>query len=276
MLFALYVAVAWRRPADARTPRRRGCGGANGCWPAATLAVVGGLLSAVAVGVLYAVEAAATGAFLLLVASLATRQMTLSLLRQVLADTMQLSGALFALLVAATTFTLVFRAFGADRALADLILGLHGGADVALAAVLAILALCALVLDAFEIIFVIVPVVLPPLLVLVPDAIWVAVLVLLTLQASFLVPPFGYAVMMTRGLLADAVPARALGRAIVPYLLAQLLTVAIVLAWPRIVHVAQNALSEAAPSAIMSDEDARRAIDQMTNPPDDDAAAPQH
>ncbi len=77
---------------------------------------------------------------------------------------------------------------------------------------LALIGLSAFVLDAFEIIFVIVPIVIPPLLIRVADARWVAVLVLLTLQASFLLPPFGYALMMVRGVLKEPVAFRALLR----------------------------------------------------------------
>ena len=81
--------------------------------------------------------------------------------------------------------------------------------------------LCAFVLDAFEIIFVIVPIVIPPLLIRVADARWVAVLVLLTLQSSFLLPPFGYALMMVRGAAKKPAPFRPFVQALVPFLLAQ-------------------------------------------------------
>jgi TRAP-type mannitol/chloroaromatic compound transport system permease large subunit len=54
------------------------------------------------------------------------------------------------------------------------------------------------VLDAFEMIFVIVPVVAPLMILRLGDAQQVAVLLLLVLQLRFLVPPLGYAVMMAR------------------------------------------------------------------------------
>ncbi len=90
----------------------------------------------------------------------------------------------------------------------------------------------AFVLDAFEIIFVIVPIVVPPLLIRVADARWVAVLVLLTLQTSFLLPPFGYALMMVRGTLRYRGTVGALVRALLPFLIAQWLVLAIVLFVP--------------------------------------------
>jgi TRAP-type mannitol/chloroaromatic compound transport system permease large subunit len=106
--------------------------------------------------------------------------------------------------------------------------------------VLAIIAPSAFVLDAFEIVFVVVPIVLPPLLVRVVDARWVAVLVLLTLQMSFLLQPFGYALMMVRGTFKESVRPAVLVRALAPFLLAQWSVLAIVIVAPRRVHLGER------------------------------------
>jgi len=107
----------------------------------------------------------------------------------------------YALLIAATSLTLVLRLLGTDHLVSDWITGIPGGEVVVVAIVLGAIGLSAFVLDAFEIIFVIVPIAVPPLLIRVADARWISVLVLLTLQTSFLLPPFGYALMMARGTL---------------------------------------------------------------------------
>ena len=121
LFLVLCLIVAWllgrRQPARGRRPERP---------PAAEWATARssppsscvGLLAGVAAGYFYAVEAAAMGgtccccsAWLDAAACAAARS------RAVLRDTMAVSGALFALFVAATTFTLLFRAFGTDRLL---------------------------------------------------------------------------------------------------------------------------------------------------------------
>ncbi|HEX3633255.1 MAG TPA: TRAP transporter large permease subunit [Casimicrobiaceae bacterium] len=200
-----------------------------------TALLIASLLAGVTLGYLYAVEAAAAGGVALFVYGLATRSLTLEALRALLHDTMAVTGALFALLVAATMFTLIVRGFGTDRWVAAMLQQLPGGGIAAVFVVLPILALCALVLDAFELIFVVVPVVMPPLLTVVPDATWVAVLTLLILQASFLLPPFGYAVLMVRSRSPRPVPMKALTRALLPYLVAQLCVLALILAAPGLV-----------------------------------------
>jgi TRAP-type mannitol/chloroaromatic compound transport system permease large subunit len=162
-------------------------------------------------------------------------------LRSLLHDVMAITGALFFLLVAATTFTLVLRLLGTDHLVNNLVGAIPGGDAGAVVVVLAVVGLCAFVLDAFEIIFVIVPILIPPLLVRVADARWVSVLLLLTLQSSFLLPPFGYALMMVRGAAKEPAPFRPFVRALMPFLAAQWLLLAVVLAMPALVHVGERA-----------------------------------
>ena len=233
MLLALYVAIAWiaarRGPKEkaSPTPSRRERATAI---VAAVLVVA--LLATVALGYLYAVEAAAAGAAALLTYGIAGRTLTRATLRAVLHDAIVVSGALFALLVAATVFTSVLRDFGTDRFIAAALGSLPGGGLATLAVALACLALCALVLDAFEIIFVIVPVIMPAVLIQVGDAVWVAILALMILQSSFLAPPFGYAVMMMRNAAREPIALRGLAKAVAPYLVAQALVLAAVVAHP--------------------------------------------
>ena len=204
----------------------------------AALFVVG-LLAGVAAGYFYAVEAAAMGGTALLLFGWATGGLRGGVFSHVLRDTMAVSGALFALFVAATTFTLVFRTFGTDHLLDSLIKLVPGGATGAAIAVLVVFALCAFVLDAFEIVFVIVPIVMPPVLTRAPDVIWISVLALLALQASFLVPPAGYAVMMARSQMRQKTAVRPLIKALAPYIGAQLVVLALVVALPKLAHLAQ-------------------------------------
>jgi tripartite ATP-independent transporter DctM subunit len=225
------------------------------------------LLGGVATGYFYAVEAAAVGAFTLLSAGLITGRLHGAAMRDLLHDAIAITGALFSLLIAATTFTLVLRLLGTDRLVNKLVTGIPGGDMLATAVILGVIGLCAFVLDAFEIIFVIVPIVIPPLLVRVADARWVAVLVLLTLQSSFLLPPFGYALMMVRGAAKNPAPLRPFVRALIPFLLAQWMLLIVVLLVPKLVHVGENAAeSSRAPAAPVSNEEIERRLREMLAP----------
>ena len=190
------------------------------------------LLGGVASGRIFAVEGAATGAMVLFATGLITGRIGARALGPMLSETMATTGTLFSPLLAATTFTLVLRLLGTDKLIDGWIAAMPGGQVAVCATILGAIFVAAFVLDAFEIIFVAVPILVPPLLIRVPDAVWVSTLILLTLQASFLLPPVGYALMMTRGILGTEAPIGAFARALAPFLAMQALVVGLTLACP--------------------------------------------
>jgi TRAP-type mannitol/chloroaromatic compound transport system permease large subunit len=274
VLVAAMAIAAWRgrgRPRAAAPALRR-----HELAEAAVAAlVIVVLLGAVAVGRLYAVEAAATGGVALLGWGLFSRRLDRALFGAVLADAMALTGLLMALLIGATTFSLVVRGFATDALVAR---GLHALAAEPrwmLGAVLAGMVACSFVLDAFEMIFLVIPLVMPPVLTVIPDAAWVAALTLLVLQLGFLLPPLGYAIVMSRAAMRDVPPLAALARALVPNLVAQALLIAALLAWPGITHWGRED-NAAAPAGAVSNDAAERLMDEAfrrNNAAPDDAAS---
>jgi tripartite ATP-independent transporter DctM subunit len=244
----------------------------EGLLAAAALLFVTGLLAGVALGFFYAVEAAAFGAVVLFAAAATTGRLRGGALGKLVDEVIAATGALFALLVAATTLTLVLRVLGTDKLVMALLRTLPGGEGLAAAVVLAILGLAALVLDAFEIIFVVVPILAPPLLERVQDAVWVAVLILLVLQTSFMAPPFGYGLLLVQATARDRAPHAALWRSLVPFLAAQAVVLLVVFAWPGAVHGLdpRPAANAAAP---LSDQDVQDRFKAIA-PPDDEAPPP--
>lgn len=277
LFFVLCLAIAWWR-ARAGAGARQNAGApaeVRHSEKTAALLTVGFivlLLAGVAAGYFYAVEAAAMGAFALFTFGVLSGALSRATVSSLLYDAMAVAGALFALLAAATSFTLVFRAFGSDKLL-DIALGnLPLGATGTTIVVLLVLAACAFVLDAFEIIFVVIPILMPPLLAREPDAVWVAVATLLVLQASFLIPPVGYAVMMARAAMRERIAVGPLARALAPFLAAQAAVLALVLVFPGLTHIAGG--DKALPSSTLSDEDVHKAIEDSAPPPPQPAKLP--
>jgi len=227
--------------------------------------IIFGLLAGVFIGKLYAVEAAAAGGVLLLTVTVLSRAFSAWQWREVLMDTLSLSGALFALLVGATTFSLVFRLFGTDHYLTELVLGSTLSPLLTATLVLLLVALCAWVLDAFEMIFVIIPIVAPALIARLGDAQQAAVLLLLVLQLSFLIPPMGYAVLMVRarsGL--PPVSSGSLLRAMWPMLLVQVALTVAVFVFPQTVHWLDAPAASPTESTPLSGDDLTRQMREMS------------
>ncbi|HEU5272509.1 MAG TPA: TRAP transporter large permease subunit [Xanthobacteraceae bacterium] len=277
LFFAVALAVAWivsrRVPSHATVEAREPITPRDILLAVLSVVALVLLLGGVATGFIFPVEGAASGACALLLAGLITGRLRWSVLGPALAEVMAITGTLFALLVGATSLTLVLHLLGTARLIGDWLVGLPGGELTVVATVLGIIGLSAFVLDAFEIIFVVVPIVLPPLLVRVADARWVAVLVLLTLQTSFLLPPFGYALMMLRGTLKQAVPLGPLVRALAPFLIAQWMVLAVVFAMPSIVHLGEppGDRVRTAPNPL-SPQDIDKRLQEMIAPPPDIAS----
>jgi len=145
-----------------------------------------------------------------------------------LAKTTQATSMIFTILIGATLFSLVFRGLGGDdmvhRALSDL----PGGAAGAILAVMLAIFLLGFVMDAFEIIFVVVPIVAPPLLQMPGvDPVWLGIMMAVNLQTSYMHPPLGPTLFFLRGVAPPEITTRHIYVGIVPFVLIQLVMLAV-------------------------------------------------
>jgi len=148
--------------------------------------------------------------------------------------TTRVSSMVFLILVGASIFSLVFRGFGGDELVHELLSELPGGTAGALLPVLAVMFLLGFVLDFIEITFVVVPLVGPPLLAMGLDPVWLGVLIALNLQTSFLTPPFGFALFYLRGVAPPEVSTGAIYRGVAPFIVLQLVALGLLALWPQL------------------------------------------
>ncbi len=130
---------------------------------------------------------------------------------------------IFTILIGATFFSLVFRGLGGDdmvhRALADL----PGGTAGAILAVMLAMFLLGFVMDAFEIIFVVVPIVAPALFKLEGvDPVWLGIMMAVNLQTSYMHPPLGPTLFYLRGVAPPEITTRHIYVGIIPFVAIQL------------------------------------------------------
>jgi hypothetical protein len=83
-------------------------------------------------------------------------------------------------------------------------------------------------LDTFEIIFIVVPITAPALIKLGVDPIWLGVMIGVNLQASFLTPPFGFALFYLRGVASTLVRTVDIYKGVVPFVALQLVGITLV------------------------------------------------
>jgi len=236
-LYMLYVAgVALARPqaAPAAPAAARGALGPRRILRALLppLGLIVAVLGSIMAGVATPTEAAAVGAVGALALAALRRRLDLATLREVMRATTRVSSMVFLILIGASVFSLVFRGFGGDELVHELLTGLPGGTAGALLAVMAVMFLLGFVLDFIEITFVVVPLVGPPLLAMGLDPVWLGVLIALNLQTSFLTPPFGFALFYLRGVAPPEVSTGAIYRGVVPFVVLQLVALGLLALWP--------------------------------------------
>jgi tripartite ATP-independent transporter DctM subunit len=182
------------------------------------LAVLGSILG----GIATPTEAASVGAVGAIFLA-AFRSGAAGLLMPVMVRTTQITSMIFVILIGATLFSLVFRGLGGDTMVERALTNLPGGTAGATLAVMAALFLLGFVMDAFEIIFVVVPIVAPVLLKMPGvDPVWLGVMMAVNLQTSYMHPPLGPTLFYLRGVAPPEVTTRHIYLGIIPYVLIQL------------------------------------------------------
>ena len=145
-----------------------------------------------------------------------------------------ITAMVFLILIGASLFSLVFRGFGGDEIVAELLHSVPGGKWGALAGAMLVMFLLGFFLDFIEIVFVVVPLVTPPLIIMGFDPVWLAILMALNLQTSFLTPPFGFALFYLRGAAPDRIQTVDIWRGAIPFIGLQLLIILLVATMPQL------------------------------------------
>ncbi len=140
----------------------------------------------------------------------------------------------FMILIGATLFSLVFRGFGGDDAVHEILNSLPAGKVGAVTVVMLVMFVLGFVLDFIEITFVVVPIVGPILLAMGLDPVWLGVMIAINLQTSFLTPPFGFALFYLRGVAPESIKTAQIYRGVIPFILIQLIALALLALWPSL------------------------------------------
>jgi len=182
------------------------------------IAVLGSIL----VGIATPTEAAGVGALGAILLALAKRGLNVKVLHEVAIATTRITSMVYLILVGATIFSSVFRGFGGDLLIEQLLTDLPGGVIAATVIVMLVIFLLGFILDFIEITFMVVPLVGPILLAMGLNPIWLGVIIAVNLQTSFLTPPFGFSLFYLRSVAPDTITTGEIYRGVIPFVIIQL------------------------------------------------------
>jgi tripartite ATP-independent transporter DctM subunit len=173
-------------------------------------------------------------------------------LNGVMIETAKTTSMVFIILIGAAMLTSAFRGFGGEELVKHFLTSLEGGFWVQFVVVMAVMFILGFFLDFLEIAVVVVPIV-APILLADPGAnvtaVWFGVMVGLNLQTSFLTPPFGFSLFYLRGVAPPEVKTTQIYRGAAPYIVLQLIALALVALSPILVNYLPTRISLSADTA---------------------------
>lgn len=162
------------------------------------------------------------------------RLLRAELLAGAVVDTLKITGMVFGIVIAASMLSLVFRGFGGDELAHAIMDAAPGGQWGALALVMVTVFVLGFMLEAVEIIYIVVPLLGPAILASDFSPVWFGVLLAMNLQTSFLTPPFGFALFYFRSVAPRSISTLEIYRSIVPFVGLQVLAIVILISFPAV------------------------------------------
>ncbi|MDQ7046091.1 MAG: TRAP transporter large permease subunit [Sulfurovum sp.] len=203
------------------------------------LLLIAVVLGSIFMGIASPSESAAVGVIGAGLLALFNRTFSFALIRYASIETVKLTAMIFMILIGATAFSLVFGALGGGDMAMEFFSsdGDMGDKWTFILIAMLVIFILGFFIDFIEIAFVVVPILVPIVALLGIDPIWFAILIAMNLQASFLTPPFGFALFYLKGAAGDKVSTGAIYKGVIPFIGLQLLALGIIVMFPELIYL---------------------------------------
>jgi len=198
--------------------------------PPLTLIVL--VLGSIFAGIATPTESASLGALGAMILAAMYRKLSYGLVKEASLETVKTTSMVFAILIGATAFSMVFIYSGADEIVEAFMTTLPGEKWGFLILTMLIIMFLGFFIDFIEISYIVVPILLPISQVIGIDPLWFAILIALNLQTSFLTPPFGFSLFYLKGVAPPEVKTTDIYRGVVPFIILQVLVLASIVLFP--------------------------------------------
>jgi tripartite ATP-independent transporter DctM subunit len=192
------------------------------------------VLGSIVGGVAAPTEAASMGAVGAILITVGAGRFKWSVLKAVAQDTAKITAIMMFILLMAQVFALAFRGLHGEDLIVRLFEWLPGGVNSDLWFMMALIFVLGFFIEWIEISYIAVPLFLPVLVNQGVDPVWLAMLITVNLQSSFLTPPFGWALFYLKGVAPPEVSIKDIYRGVLPFIALQAMTLALVFLYPQI------------------------------------------
>ena len=190
------------------------------------------VLGSIFAGIATPTESSAIGCLGAVILAFLYRKFSFAMLMESSKETVKITAMVFAILIGATAFSMVFTYTGADALIEQFMLSLPGDKwGFIIMAMLAIMVL-GFFIDFVEISYIIVPILVPISEVIGINPIWFAILIAMNLQTSFLTPPFGFSLFYLKGVSPKGIKTTDIYKGVIPFIIIQVLVLASIVVYP--------------------------------------------
>jgi len=197
--------------------------------------LVAAVLGSIIAGIAAPTEAAAVGAVGAVVVALVMRRLSWPVFSDAVMSTVRITAMVFFVLIASQVFALAFRGLDGEFLIEAMFDWVPGGAYGTLLFILLLIFLLGFFLEWIQITYIAVPLFLP-FLAGYPEfsLVWIAILIAMNLQTSFLTPPFGWSLIFMKGVAPPDIRTTEIYRGAIPFVIIQLVALGLLIAFPGI------------------------------------------
>ncbi|NWO08187.1 MAG: TRAP transporter large permease subunit [Alteromonadaceae bacterium] len=197
------------------------------------LALIVVVLGSIFTGIATPTESSALGGVGAVILAIIYRQFSFKMVWDASKDTVKVTAMVFAILIGATAFSMVFSYTGGDYLLEDWLMMLPGEQWGFIILAMLVILVLGFFIDFVEISFIIVPILAPVAEAMGINMLWFAILIAMNLQTSFLTPPFGFSLFYLKGVAPPEVRTTDIYKGILPFILIQILVLAMIVIFPE-------------------------------------------
>ena len=194
------------------------------------VAVLGSIIG----GIAAPTEAASMGALGSVLVAFIARRLSWKVLTETVQNTLRISAMVFFILICAQAFSLAFRGLDGDELIEALFALVPGGPTADIVFMLALLFVLGFFLEWIEICYIVLPMFLPVFAGTDVNMVWLAMLVCLNLQTSFLTPPVGWALFFLKGVAPPGVTSGDIYLGVAPFVGLQVIGLLLLFNFPEI------------------------------------------
>jgi tripartite ATP-independent transporter DctM subunit len=191
-------------------------------------------------GVATPTEAAATGTLGSFILAVAYRRLNWDIMKKSVMGTVKVTVMIFMIIIVSSTYGEILAFTGAAAGMTSFISKLAVSPIVIIIGMLIVVLILGCFMETVAIMMITIPIYMPVVNAFGYNTIWFGILMLIALETGLITPPFGVTLFVMKGVAPPEITMSDIWRAVTPYVVVDILCIALVMAMPSIATIVPN------------------------------------